>query len=102
VKTAIELKSQGNKLWVLEDLPNAIPLFQVDVPVNNSPIVLIVGNEVSGVDPGIIEVCDKIISIPMVGKKSSYNVATAFGIVASFLLYRQSFSQGSLNIFPSI
>ena len=102
VKTAIELKSQGNKLWVLEDLPNTIPLFQVDVPVNNSPIVLIVGNEVSGVDPGIIEVCDKIISIPMVGKKSSYNVATAFGIVASFLLYRQSFSQGSLNIFPSI
>jgi 23S rRNA (guanosine2251-2'-O)-methyltransferase len=102
VKTTNNLKSQGYKLWALEALPNAIPLFQVDISKDNFPLVLIVGNEVSGVDPGIIEVCDKVISIPMVGKKSSYNVATAFGIAASFLLYCQSFSQESLNIFPSI
>jgi 23S rRNA (guanosine2251-2'-O)-methyltransferase len=100
VQLANLLKSKGYILWALECLPGAIPLFQMDLESKNSPIVLIVGNEVSGVDPGIIEVCDKVISIPMLGKKGSYNVAVAFGIAASFLLYRQSLSQESLNIFP--
>jgi tRNA G18 (ribose-2'-O)-methylase SpoU len=83
------LKSKGYVLWALEDLPEAIPLFQVDFQTHNYPIILIVGNEVSGVDPGIIEICDKVVSIPMLGKKKSYNVAVAFGIAASFVLYRQ-------------
>jgi 23S rRNA (guanosine2251-2'-O)-methyltransferase len=95
------LKEKGYVLWALEDLPIAQPLFQIKFNWNNSPIVLIVGNEVSGVDPGIIELCDKVISIPMLGKKQSYNVAVAYGIAVSFLLYRQSVSHGSLNIFPS-
>jgi len=102
VETAIYLKSQGSELWVLEDIAKAVPLFQIELPANKPSLVLIFGNEVSGVDPGIIEICDQVISIPMVGKKSSYNVATAFGIATSFLLYRQSCSQGSFNIFPSI
>ena len=101
LRKAAYLQSQGNKIWVLENLPKAISLFRLDIPKENFPLVLIVGNEVSGVDPGIIEICDKVISIPMVGKKSSYNVATAFGIAVSFLLYRQSFSQGSCKILPS-
>jgi tRNA G18 (ribose-2'-O)-methylase SpoU len=100
IKTVISLKSKGFKIWVLEDLPSAEPLYNVDVTSQVPPVVLIVGNEVSGVDPGIIEVCDKVISIPMLGKKSSYNVATAFGIAASYLVYCQSFSQGSLKTLP--
>ena len=95
------VKSKGYIIWALEDLPNAVPLFQIDFPVNNTSIIFVVGNEVSGVDPGIIELCDRVISIPMLGKKQSYNVAVAFGIAASFLLYRQSISQESRNIFPS-
>lgn len=101
-KTTSKLKSQGSVIWVLEDLPDAVPLFQVDMPAITTSLVLIVGNEVSGVDPGIIELCDKVISIPMIGTKRSYNVAVAFSIAATFLLYRQSVSQGSLNIFPRI
>src|SRR4030067_3314787 len=101
VKTANSLKSQGYILWALEDLPDAEPLYRVDLPIINSPLVLIAGNEVCGVDPGIIETCDKVLSIPMLGKKRSYNVAIAFGITASHLLYRQRFSQGSRKIFPS-
>jgi tRNA G18 (ribose-2'-O)-methylase SpoU len=101
VHIASLLKSNGHVLWALEDLPGAIPLFQMELDSENSPIILVVGNEVSGVDPGIIEICDKVISIPMLGKKRSFNVAVAFGIAASFLLYLQSLSQGSLKIFPS-
>lgn len=87
-----ELKTRGNILWALEDLPGATPLFQVEVPVQKAPIVLIVGNELSGIDPGIIELCDRVISIPMIGTKRSYNVAIAFSIAASFLVYRLGFS----------
>ncbi len=94
------LKSNGYALWGLEDTPRAIPLFELpDEPIN-SPILLVVGNEVCGVDPGILNLCDRVISIRMVGKKESYNVAVAFGIAASFLLYRHSVSHGSFKIFP--
>jgi 23S rRNA (guanosine2251-2'-O)-methyltransferase len=98
---ATKLKAQGRKLWVLEDVSNSVPLFQIEPPENHTHLVLVFGNEVCGVDPGIIEICDQVISIPMVGKKRSYNVSTAFGIVGSFLLYLQSLSQGSFNIFPN-
>lgn len=97
---AQELKTRGYTLWAMEDLPGAIPLFQIQIDDQNSPIVIILGNEVAGVDPGVIEMCDKVISIPMLGKKRSYNVAVAFGIVAGYLLYFQSVSQGSRRIFP--
>lgn len=43
-------------------------------------IVLIVGNEVSGISLPILKRCDKVIYIPMHGKKESLNVAVAFGI----------------------
>jgi 23S rRNA (guanosine2251-2'-O)-methyltransferase len=94
------LKTKGYSLWALEDLPESTPLFQVEIQSDLVPTVLIVGNEVSGVDPGIIGICDKVVSIPMLGKKQSYNVAVAFGIVTNFLLYRQNVFQGSLNILP--
>jgi 23S rRNA (guanosine2251-2'-O)-methyltransferase len=101
VHLASLLKTKGYLLWALEDLPIAHSLFEINTNWSNSPIVLIVGNEVSGVDPGIIELCDKVISIPMLGRKQSYNVAVAFGIAVSFLFYLQSVSHGSRNIFPS-
>jgi 23S rRNA (guanosine2251-2'-O)-methyltransferase len=101
VHLARVLKTKGYLLYALEDLPEAQPLYKVECDPKNPPIVLIVGNEISGIDPGIIELCDQVISIPMLGKKKSYNVAVAFGIAVSFLLYRQSVSQGSFNIFPS-
>jgi tRNA G18 (ribose-2'-O)-methylase SpoU len=44
--------------------------------------VLIVGNEVTGVDPELLDLCDHIYYIPMRGEKKSFNVAIAFGIAA--------------------
>ena len=43
---------------------------------------LIVGNEVTGVDPELLDLCDAIFFIPMRGKKKSFNVAIAFSIAA--------------------
>lgn len=44
------------------------------------PVALVVGNEVKGLSKEILKYCDKIISIPMYGKKESLNVAVATGI----------------------
>lgn len=44
------------------------------------PIALIVGNEVKGISKKVLKKCDKIIELPMKGKKESLNVSVAFGI----------------------
>jgi len=43
-------------------------------------IVVVVGHEVAGIDPAILEIVDRRVAIPMRGTKRSLNVATAFGI----------------------
>lgn len=44
------------------------------------PLALLLGNEVKGVSKKILEKCDAIIDLPMLGKKESLNVSVAFGI----------------------
>jgi 23S rRNA (guanosine2251-2'-O)-methyltransferase len=102
VIAAASLKEQGYQLWALEDIPEAETIFDLYVDLPDKPVVLIVGNEVCGVDPGILEQCDRILSIPMLGIKRSYNVAVAFGIAASYLRYCQIFSQGSVRKLPNM
>jgi tRNA G18 (ribose-2'-O)-methylase SpoU len=46
------------------------------------PLALILGEEVEGVDKRILKLCDKIVEIPMQGKKESLNVSVAFGVAA--------------------
>lgn len=86
VDTVEWLHSQGFALWALEEQAEATSLFTVELP--SQPLVLVVGNEVTGVDPGILQCCDKIVAIPMQGVKRSLNVATAFGVAAVLLSQR--------------
>ncbi len=44
------------------------------------PMALILGNEIKGLNKKILSYADKIIEIPMYGKKESLNVAVAAGI----------------------
>ena len=44
------------------------------------PLALLVGNEVKGVSKTILKKCDKIIELPMSGKKESLNVSVSFGV----------------------
>jgi len=46
------------------------------------PIAMILGEEVNGISPALIKLCDQIIDIPMLGQKESLNVSVAFGIAA--------------------
>jgi len=80
VDLAYTLQAAGATLVALEDSPSATSLFNAKLTVGAGPVVLIVGNEVTGVDPGLLALCDRVLAIPMEGVKRSLNVATAFGI----------------------
>ncbi len=44
-------------------------------------ILIIMGNEVDGVDRETLDICDVIAELPMLGQKESLNVSVAAGIV---------------------
>ena len=87
LKTAVSLQAQGYQLWALESTPTSIPIYSALPAPTDNPILLIVGNEVAGVDPAILNRCDRIVHLPMRGHKASLNVATAFAAAAYTLLY---------------
>ena len=79
--TAKKLKSEGNWLIALEQDTRATPINRFTTP-DSQPAILILGNEVIGVDPEILDLCDQIVHIPMRGHKNSFNVEVAFAIAA--------------------
>jgi tRNA G18 (ribose-2'-O)-methylase SpoU len=83
VKLVKGLKAEGWKISALEDDPRAHEIGHSTRLTDKYPLeVLIVGNEVTGVDPELLDLCDDIFYIPMRGEKKSFNVAIAFGIAA--------------------
>jgi 23S rRNA (guanosine2251-2'-O)-methyltransferase len=91
---AVSLKKQGLRLWALEGGPRAELLFDARVEQKSPPIVLVVGSEISGVDPGILEHCERVLCLPMQGSKNTLNVAVAFGIAAYFLRFALTQDKG--------
>jgi tRNA G18 (ribose-2'-O)-methylase SpoU len=83
------LTQSGYRLWALENDPRASTLYELqDIakePGENDTIVLVVGNEVAGVDPELLDLCERVLYLPMHGMKRSYNVAVSFGIAAHYL-----------------
>lgn len=80
VEAAKELKEKGYTLVALECAGDSHSLFDHFFLAGVTSAVLVLGNEVTGVDPGILELCNQKIHIPMQGSKRSLNVAIAFGI----------------------
>jgi tRNA G18 (ribose-2'-O)-methylase SpoU len=89
VDLASHLQVKGFKIWALESVSNSKPLdFLLSDAGQPAELVLVIGNEVTGVDPGILSVADNIVSLPMRGHKSSFNVAVAFALAAQILRSR--------------
>lgn len=80
------LKAEGHTLVALEGGDTAQGLFSGGGDTPRSPLAFVVGNEVTGVDPGVLSECDTVFSIPMLGQKESLNVTVAFGVAAYCLL----------------
>ena len=78
----------GYKIFAVEQSRKSIPYYKLHpTRYATDRIALVLGNEVRGLPATIIKKADKILEIPMQGKKESLNVAVAFGIVAFHLLY---------------
>lgn len=73
-----KLKSQRVKIVAIEQDKKSVGYKNFRL---SFPMALIVGNELRGVNEKILAKCDKIVEIPMRGKKKSLNVSVAFGIV---------------------
>lgn len=80
VKLVRGLKREGWQVYALEDDKRAASIQRKTVGGRRA--VLIVGNEVTGVDPDLLDLCDAIYYIPMRGEKKSFNVAIAFAVAA--------------------
>ncbi len=75
-----ELRADWYLIYAVECDERSIDYKEVP-SVWDEKICLVMGNEIHGVDPKILDISDKIISIKMVGKKESLNVSVAAGIV---------------------
>jgi tRNA G18 (ribose-2'-O)-methylase SpoU len=89
VQLAATLRSEGSQLWVLERTDHARPLFDISRLSVDSSVVLAAGNEVIGVDPGLVAMADQVIQLPMLGSKQSLNVAVALSIATYWLRARE-------------
>jgi len=94
-----ELKKQGHQILALEQDKKSVSLFDILCHSRESrrcpagygnPLpnfALILGNEVNGLPRSILNRADKILEIPMAGRKESLNVAVSFGIAIFHLCY---------------
>ncbi len=82
-----KLKREGYRIFAIEQSPRAIPYFELP---EHGKFCLVLGAEVKGLPPSVLALADKILEIPMRGKKESLNVAVAFGVVAFGLRFGES------------
>ncbi|MEK7195112.1 MAG: TrmH family RNA methyltransferase [Patescibacteria group bacterium] len=76
-----ELKKEKYKIFAVEQSPKSVPYDRADRISKKDKIALVFGNEVRGLPQGVLKLADKILEIPMYGKKESLNVSVAVGIV---------------------
>ena len=84
-KVVNHFKNEGYQIIGLEQSDKSKDIISFK-PTNG--IILILGNEVEGLDTESIAICDVLLEIPMFGKKESFNVVQA----AAMALYALRFS----------
>ncbi len=88
----INILKKKYKIFAVEQDKKSIPYFKINSSTSGKKIdllrvVLIFGNEVDGISKDILKKADKILEIPMMGKKESLNVSVSAGIAMFGLKY---------------
>jgi 23S rRNA (guanosine2251-2'-O)-methyltransferase len=83
------LRERGHEIAAVETGLHAVDLFDWRP---RFPVAVVLGNELEGVSRAVVERCDVLVRIPMLGMKHCLNVATAAGVVLYELLrkYRRA------------
>jgi len=71
-------RETGARICVLEQTTQSRPYHSLTS--GDFPLCLVIGNELTGVTPGVVSAADMALEIPMYGTKHSLNAAVAFGI----------------------
>ncbi|MBM3919342.1 MAG: RNA methyltransferase [Sphingomonadales bacterium] len=86
------LKQEGHAVFAVEITSQSIPLDRWEWGFDR-PLTLVLGNEVEGVSPGLLELCDASVEIPQGGTKHSLNVSVCGGVVG-WEMYRRWTKRG--------
>lgn len=82
----LKLKKEKYKIIGIEQSKTSLPYYKFRLRYKK--IVLILGNEIRGINKKYLKLCDYILEIPQQGEiKESLNVSIAFSIVASYLIF---------------
>lgn len=92
LEAAQNLLAAGWRLWSLETGARAEPIFHIRAH-QAERVVLAVGNEVTGVDPALLDLSERIVCLPMDGAKRSLNVASAGAVALYWLRFSVSSEQ---------
>ncbi|HSX43464.1 MAG TPA: TrmH family RNA methyltransferase [Candidatus Saccharimonadales bacterium] len=79
-----QLKTEGYIVAALEQGERSTTLPEYHAP---DKLALLLGREVEGIDPELLQACDTLLEIPMDGQKESFNVVQA----AAMALYQLRF-----------
>lgn len=77
VAAVVDLEEQEIPVVALEETETATNLACARIP---KPFALVVGNEVAGVSSPVLDRASEVVSIPMLGAKTSLNASVAFGV----------------------
>lgn len=74
------LQKENVKVIAIEQAENSIMLSDF-FPEKNQKYAVIFGNEVSGVQQEVVDICNSVVEIPQFGTKHSLNISVSVGVV---------------------
>jgi tRNA G18 (ribose-2'-O)-methylase SpoU len=83
-KVISDLKSLDYKIIGLEQSEDSV---QINLYKSHNKLAIILGNEVSGIEANILDLCDIKLEIPMLGNKESFNVIQAAAMALFYLRF---------------
>ena len=79
-------RNRGQTVYALETVAQAASVFNTSFQY---PLAMVVGNESLGIEPKYLELCDAVVTLPLLGWKNSLNV----GVAAAAALYQIVFGE---------
>lgn len=85
-----ELHAQGYYVYAVEQVEGSVSLEKLSLS-SDKKYAVVLGNEVKGVQQGVVDKCDACLEIPQYGTKHSLNVSVTAGLVI-WDFFKQLFS----------
>ena len=71
-------RERGYQIVVVEQCTGSIPLLETRF---SSPVCIVLGGEIRGVNPAVVEAADLVVELPTMGMANSLNVSMSAGMV---------------------